>query len=103
MHLRQFLALTAAVAATGIAPVAGAENLIGKRLAATCASCHGTDGVTTGGALPSLAGQPKDALIHNMKAFKAGTRPATIMHQISKGYTDEQIEAIAAYFAARKN
>lgn len=83
--------------------VSAAEiNTAGQRLAATCAACHGTNGVTTGGALPSLAGQPKDAIIANMKAFKAGTRPATIMHQLAKGYTDEQIELIAAYFAAQK-
>jgi cytochrome c553 len=35
-----------------------------------------------------------------MQAFKAGTRPATVMHQIAKGYSDEQIKAIAAWFAA---
>jgi sulfide dehydrogenase cytochrome subunit len=37
-----------------------------------------------------------------LKAFKAGTRPATVMHQLSKGYSDAQIEQIAAYFAAQK-
>ena len=37
-----------------------------------------------------------------MKEFKSGARPATLMHQLAKGYSDEQIEAIAAYFAAQK-
>jgi cytochrome c553 len=37
-----------------------------------------------------------------MADYKAGNQPATIMHQISKGYTDEQIKLIAAYFAAQK-
>jgi cytochrome c553 len=37
-----------------------------------------------------------------MKEFKAGTRPATIMQQLAKGYTDDQIERAAAYFAAQK-
>jgi cytochrome c553 len=37
-----------------------------------------------------------------MKAFKDGTRPATVMHQLAKGYTDQQIEQLAAYFAAKK-
>jgi cytochrome c553 len=37
-----------------------------------------------------------------MQAFKSGQRPATLMHQIAKGYTDEQIEQIAAYLAAQK-
>jgi cytochrome c553 len=37
-----------------------------------------------------------------MKAFKSGARPATVMHQLAKGYTDEQIVTIANYFAAVK-
>lgn len=71
----------------------------GERLYATCAACHGTAGAGKGDALPVLAGQPKDALVASMRAFKAGTRPATIMHQIAKGYTEQQIEEIAAYLA----
>lgn len=74
----------------------------GGRLYATCAGCHGTAGAGSGGALPVLAGQPRDALVASMRAFKAGTRQATIMHQIAKGYTDEEIELIAAYLAAQK-
>ena len=79
------------------------EALYLKSLAATCANCHGTNGVSAPGAsVPSLAGMPKDYLVTQMKAFKTGTRPATIMHQLSKGYSDAQIEQIAAYFAAQK-
>ena len=37
-----------------------------------------------------------------LKEFKAGKRPATIMHQHAKGYTDEQLELIAGYFAGMK-
>jgi cytochrome c553 len=37
-----------------------------------------------------------------MLDFKAGRKPATLMHQISKGYTDEQLEQLAGYFAALK-
>ncbi len=73
----------------------------GQRLYGSCAGCHGTAGVGTGGVLPVLAGQPKDALAASMRAFKAGTRPAAIMQQIAKGYTDEQIEQIAAWLAAQ--
>ena len=39
-------------------------------------------------------------MVVQMKAFRAGTRPATIMHQLAKGYSDAQIDAVAAYFAA---
>lgn len=84
------------------AATAAEPHVSGQRLSATCAACHGTNGATTGDALPSLAGQSKNALVSSMQAFKAGTRQATIMHQIAKGYTDEQIELIAAYFATQK-
>jgi cytochrome c553 len=75
----------------------------GQRLAATCTGCHGTHGVTAGDALPSLAGQPKEALLASLKAFRDGTRDSTIMRQLARGYTDEQLATIAAYFAAQKN
>lgn len=69
--------------------------------AAACANCHGTLGVAQPG-MESLAGVPKDELAKKMLDFKAGRRPATLMHQIAKGYTDEQIEQLAGYFAALK-
>jgi cytochrome c553 len=72
------------------------------RLAATCAACHGTNGDTKGGTLPPLAGQPRQALSAALHDFKAGKRQATIMTQIAKGYTDEQIEQLAAWFAVQK-
>ena len=84
-------------------PAAAADISVGQRLAASCASCHGATGVSATGALASLAGQSRETLVASMRAFKDGSRPATIMHQLSKGYTDEQIELIAAYYAAQKN
>jgi cytochrome c553 len=50
----------------------------------------------------SLAGIPQDVLVKKMLDYKTGRIPATIMHQLAKGYSDEQITAIAAYFAAKK-
>lgn len=74
-----------------------------RSLAGSCASCHGTDGrPVEGSAVPALAGMPKGTLTAQMKAFKEGTRPATVMHQLSNGYTDDQIDRIATYFAAVK-
>jgi cytochrome c553 len=67
-------------------------------LAANCANCHGTTG-NAKGAMPSLAGQPKSYIVDQMKAFRDGKRPATIMHQLAKGYTDPQIEAIADHLS----
>ena len=78
-------------------------TLHNRALAATCASCHGTEGRTIdGSAIPSLVGMPKSYMIMQMKAFKDGSRPATVMHQISKGITDDQVERLAVYFAATK-
>jgi sulfide dehydrogenase cytochrome subunit len=72
-----------------------------KVWAAACANCHGTDGRAAPGTI-ALAGQGKDDLLQKLLDFKAGKRPATIMHQLSKGYTDEQLAQIATYFAAQK-
>ncbi|GIL04835.1 cytochrome C [Betaproteobacteria bacterium PRO7] len=74
---------------------------LGRNIAATCANCHGTGGASAGGNEP-LAGKPKADIVQKMQDFKAGRKPATIMHQLAKGYTDAQIDAVAAYFAAQK-
>jgi cytochrome subunit of sulfide dehydrogenase len=99
---KQLAAVLALVCASGV----GAQSqdaLYVKSLAATCANCHGTNGNAVGGAsVVTLAGMQRDYIVAQMAAFKAGTRPATIMHQISKGYSDEQIAQIAAYFSQQK-
>jgi cytochrome c553 len=86
------------------APTVHAAEAIasGARLAATCTGCHGTNGATTGTALPALAGQSRETLLTSLKAFKAGTRPATVMTQIAKGYSEEQLAMLAAFFAAQR-
>ncbi len=73
----------------------------GRNLASTCANCHGTNGQARGDMKP-LAGLPEATIVALMAAYKAGTVPGTtIMHQIAKGYTDEQIKLVAAYMAAQ--
>ena len=73
-----------------------------RQLASACAICHGTDGRGDGKVLPPLAGMPREHVASQMRTFRDGQRPATVMHQIAKGYTDEQIDALAAWFAAQK-
>jgi cytochrome c553 len=92
------LALTCAVSAAQAAPATPAQA---RSWAAGCANCHGTNGQAQEGNV-ALAGLPKEVIIQKMQAYKAGQQTATIMHQLAKGYTDEQIEAIAGYFAAQK-
>jgi cytochrome c553 len=72
-----------------------------RSLAAPCAICHGTNGSNAGG-LPNLAGLSGDHIARQLRDFRDGKRPATIMHQIAKGYTDPQIDALAGFFAAQK-
>lgn len=92
-----------AMLASATASAQDAQQLNIRSLAATCANCHGTNGNSVqGSAVVSLAGVPKDYIIAQMQAFKSGARPATIMHQLSKGYSDAQIEQVAAYFAVQK-
>jgi len=74
---------------------------VGRNLAATCSNCHGTNGQAKGDTVTPLAGMPAERLITTFNAYKNGALPATIMHQIAKGYTDEQLKAIAAYFAVQ--
>lgn len=84
-----------------VVPIAVNAQGAGASLAATCAMCHGTSGHSVGGN-ERLAGMPKDEMVRKFKEFQSGSKPATIMHQLSKGYTDLQLEQIAAYFAAQK-
>jgi cytochrome c553 len=94
--------VAAAAAMALLAPLAMAQDAhLARNLAATCANCHGTDGAARGDMKP-LAGVAADKIIAMINDFKSGNTPATIMHQISKGYTDEQIRLVAGYFAAQQ-
>lgn len=74
-----------------------------RALAATCANCHGTDGrAVEGSQVPSLAGMPRDYMVAQMNAFRDGSRPATVMHQLTKGLTEQQIESVSTYFSTLK-
>ena len=74
---------------------------LARNLAATCANCHGTNGQARGDIKP-LAGVSAARIIAMLADYKSGAQPATVMHQIAKGYTDEQINLIAGYMAAQQ-
>jgi sulfide dehydrogenase cytochrome subunit len=91
------------IAATAVAAApAFAQDAVTRSLAATCANCHGTDGRSVTTQVPALAGVPRQNIVSALKGFKDGTRPATVMHQLAKGYTDAQIDALAGYFSSQK-
>lgn len=99
--------LPTAVAALSMLGAASATQAadpnLARNLAATCANCHGTNGRAVPGAgMDALAGMEKAKTLQKLADFKSGAKPASIMHQISKGYSDEQLDLIAAYFAAQK-
>lgn len=84
------LALGAAPAlASGPAPLA----------AQACLGCHGPGGAGMQ-AVPGLAGRDARQMEEMLKAFRTDGRPGTIMNRIARGYTDAEIAAFAAYFAA---
>ena len=71
-----------------------------RSMAATCAACHGTGGKpVSGSTVPALAGRARQDVVDAMSQFRDGKRPATLMHQIAKGYSDAEIAAMADYFS----
>lgn len=101
--MRSISIVIAVVAVVAANPAAGqgSDPNLARNLAATCANCHGTNGVSQGGT-DSLAGASKDDLVRKMREYRAGTKPGTIMPQLAKGYTDAQIELIGGWFATQK-
>jgi cytochrome c553 len=101
MKLLPTVAALSLLAATSVAQAA--DPNLARNLAATCANCHGTNGqAVTGSGADALAGMEKAKTLQKLADFKSGAKPASIMHQISKGYSDEQLDLIATYFAAQK-
>lgn len=93
--------MIAAAMAAGTTGAHAQDANLARNLAATCANCHGTNGNARGDMKP-LAGLSADKIIALVADYKSGAQPATIMHQIAKGYTDEQIKLVAGYFAAQQ-
>ena len=99
----RLVGFTAAFAAALAAAFSVHSQENGRNLASGCAICHGTQGNALPGApVIPLAGLPREHIATQMRAFRDGSRPATVMHQIAKGYNDAQIDAMAAWFAAQK-
>ncbi len=101
--MKLFATLAAACLLATAGAAQAADPNLGRNLAATCANCHGTNGnAVKGSGMDALAGMEKAKMLQKLADFKSGDKPASIMHQIAKGYTDDQIKLIAEYFAAQK-
>jgi sulfide dehydrogenase cytochrome subunit len=93
-------AFTAAIGCASIAAaaVAGAEPPAG---AAACSGCHAASPqVTT--PVPRLAGRDRADIVRAMQEFRSGARAGTVMDRIARGFTDAEIQAIAAWYAAQR-
>jgi cytochrome c553 len=92
--------LAAAIGSISIAAavVASAEPPAG---AAACSGCHPASTRVTS-PVPRLAGRDSAAIVKAMQDFRSGARTGTVMDRIAKGFTDEEIQAIAAWYATQK-
>jgi cytochrome subunit of sulfide dehydrogenase len=95
-----FAALLGAILLVIAAPVSAAGPTAAM-LSNTCAGCHGTDGASVGPASPTISGMSAPYFINTMKAFRDGSRASTVMGRLAKGYTDEEIELMAGWFAEK--
>lgn len=69
--------------------------------AASCSGCHAASrAVST--PVPRIYGRPANDIVTLVAAFRSATRPATVMNHISKGFTDEEMRAIAAWLELQK-
>jgi cytochrome c553 len=93
--------MLAGLAGFAVSGLSSAADVHTRTIAATCMSCHGPGGKSLG-AIPSLAGLPKDYFVKAMQDYKSGKRVGTIMKKHAAGYNDAEFEAMGAYFAGLK-
>lgn len=91
--------VSAAVLASGSVLAAG-DAAAGKAKSATCAGCHGAEGVSANPLWPNLAGQKDAYLAKQLKAFRDGTRTDPMMAPMAKPLSDDDINNLAAYFSS---
>ena len=100
-RFRTLVAAAALVAGGLLTGTAHADHHGAAMVSNPCAGCHGTDGNANGPAMPTIAGMPKQLMIDLMNDFASGDRPSTIMQRVAKGYSADQIDKLAGFFAAQ--
>ena len=70
--------------------------------ASSCSGCHpASQSVDT--PVKQLVGRKPEDIVAAVKAFRSGEKPATIMDRIAKGFSDDEIKAIADWYGAQKD
>jgi len=88
-------------AMAGTAVAADVSPATAANMARNCFGCHGPDGRSPG-AIPGLNGKGADYIVQSLKEFRSGARPSTVMGRHAKGYTDDEINALAKYIGSLK-
>ena len=95
-------AALAGIVLQALVPAAVAASSDGPPGAAACSGCHpGRAAVAT--PVPRLIGREPSSIVAAMQEFRSGKRPATVMDRIAKGFSDDEIGAIAAWYGAQKD
>ncbi|MGD8587263.1 MAG: c-type cytochrome [Chromatiales bacterium] len=97
--IKQLTLLLSGFLVVGMADAGGVRSP--SMLANTCAGCHGTDGASAGDIMPIIGGLEKEYLYAVLSEYKTGERDSTIMGRIAKGYSDNELKAIASYMASK--
>ena len=96
--------IRAAAWITVVAFAAGAASAgdvkAGRSKALACQACHGLDGISQVPDAPNIAGQTEAYLATQLRAFKSGDRKSEPMKLVASTLTDQDIDNLAAYFAA---
>jgi cytochrome subunit of sulfide dehydrogenase len=91
-------AFTVMLVCAGMTAASAAEAPPG---AASCTGCH-AEKPNVDTPVPRLAGQDATAMVTAMEAYRSGQRPTTVMDRIAKGFSDDEIKAIAAWFVTQR-
>ncbi|MFV0298809.1 MAG: c-type cytochrome [Hyphomicrobiaceae bacterium] len=92
-----------AVTAAGDVNGARAEGdaAYGEYLSTACVSCHRIDGTDRG--IPSIIGWPDEQFVAVLKAYRSGVRENLVMRSIASGLSDDDMAALASYYARAKD
>jgi len=80
---------------------AAGDVAAGKAKSASCAACHGANGMSPNPLWPNLAGQHAAYLVKQLEAFKSGARKDPVMSPMAAPLSKQDMENLAAYFASQ--